>query len=124
MFLATIKERKDFQHTSVVTSKAEQKISNSTFHHVDLHRLHVHALLDQPFDGRFHLVARAVQFQADDADLVGDAGLADVGYDLEFLPDLIDERFFDELGRIHQPQARLLRRIRFRRESFFLGWHK
>src|ERR1700749_221513 len=69
----------------------------------DFHRLHVHALFLQPLDGGLHFIARAVQFQADDADLVSDASLADVRHDPELLPDLIDERLLDELGRIHQP---------------------
>ncbi len=43
--------------------------------------------------------------RADDADFVGDAGLADVGLDRESPGQLPDDGVGDELGRIHQPEA-------------------
>jgi hypothetical protein len=95
----------------------------STGNHADLDGFHVHFVFLQPFDGGVHLGARALQFEADDADLVGHAGLADIGDDLEFMADLPDERLLDELGRIHQPQALLDRGVRFAGGQFFLG-HK
>ena len=57
--------------------------------------------------GGFHLVARAVQFETDNADFVGHVGLADVGDDLELATDFPHERLLDELGREHQPQSLL-----------------
>jgi hypothetical protein len=44
----------------------------------DLDRLNAHLLGLQPLDGGFDLVPFTVEFEADDADLVRDAGLADV----------------------------------------------
>ena len=56
-----------------------------------------------------HLVARAVQFETDDADFIRDARLANVGDDLELLPDLPDQRLLNQPRRIHQPKTPLRR---------------
>ena len=45
-----------------------------------------HAAFLQPFDGGFDLGAFAIEFEADDADFIGDAGLADVGGRLNLWP--------------------------------------
>src|SRR5271154_6467731 len=72
----------------------------STGNHADFHRLDIHALLYEPFDGRRHFAARAVEFEADDADFVRHAGLTDVCHELELVSDLVDERLLNQLRRI------------------------
>src|SRR5437879_1062851 len=61
--------------------------------------------------------------RADGPNLVRDAGLAHVGGHWEFVPQLPDDRRGDEPGRIHQPEARLLRAsVDFRGgEGFWFG---
>ena len=108
-----------FRAVSCASSSAKA----STGNHADFHRLHVHALFLQPFDGGLHFVALAVEFEADDADFVGHAGLTDVRDNLEFVADLPDERLLDELGRIHQPKPLLCGRRGFRCRNFFLAGH-
>src|SRR6266852_5630331 len=81
----------------------------SAFDHVDLDWLDFDVVSLQPLDGTFDVGAQAFQFQADDPNLVRDAGLADVGGHGEFVPQLPDYRRGDEPGRIHQPEARFLR---------------
>ena len=96
----------------------------STGDHTNFHRLDIDPLFFQPSDGPAHFAPGADQFQADDADFVRHAGLADVRHHLELVADLVDERLLDQLRRIHQPQALLRGRVRFRCRDFFLGGHK
>src|SRR4051812_2852101 len=79
-----------------------------TLDHIDFHRFDAHTDFLEPLDGGFDVGAFAFQFQADDADLVSDAALANVGDNWKFLAELPDERLLDQLGRIHQPQTGLL----------------
>jgi hypothetical protein len=91
---------------------------------VDFDGFDVHAIFFQPFNCCFHFVARAVQFQADNPDFVGDAGLADVGDDFELVADFPDKRLFNEPGRVHKPQSLLGGRFGTGRRWFFLCfWH-
>src|SRR5882757_3318702 len=79
--------------------------------HVDLDGFDAHADFFEPLDGGFDVGAFTIEFEADDADFIGDAGLADVGDDWKFMGELPEERFLDELRRIHQPQTRLLSKV-------------
>src|SRR5688572_2927038 len=81
----------------------------SAFDDVDFDGLDFDADFFEPLDGFFDVFAFAFEFETDDADFVGDAGLAHVGDDGEFLGELPDHRVGDELGRIHEPQAGFLR---------------
>ena len=54
-----------------------------TLNHIDLNRLDFDANFFEPFDGGLDIGALAVELQADDADFIGDARLADVGDDRE-----------------------------------------
>src|SRR5207244_13313022 len=51
----------------------------STLDHVDFDRLDFDSVAFQPLDGRFDLTARAFEFEAGDADFVGQTGLPYVG---------------------------------------------
>ena len=50
----------------------------------------LHAEFSSHLMAGFDFGAFAVEFEANDADLIGDAGLADVGDDFEFLAELPD----------------------------------
>lgn len=75
--------------------------------YVDFDRFNVHAISFQPFDRGFHFVACAIQFEADDADFISDAGLANVRDDFELVADFPDKRLFNEPWRVHEPKPLL-----------------
>ncbi|MDB6122502.1 MAG: hypothetical protein JWQ71_1495 [Pedosphaera sp.] len=79
-----------------------------TLDHVYFHRFDTDTDFLKPFDGGFDVGSFAIELEADDADFVGDAALADIGDHGKFLAELPNERLLDQLGRIHQPQTGLL----------------
>src|SRR5665213_3802565 len=91
-----------------------------TLYHSNFTRFDFNANFFQPLNGGLDGVGRAADFKADDANLIGHTGLADISDHGKFMAQLPDHGAGDLLGRIHQPQP-LLRRIG---GGFgFAGWH-
>ncbi len=90
----------------------------------DFHRLDADAGFLKPLDGGIDFSAFTFEFKADDADFIRDTGLANIGYEFEFLSNLPDERLGDKLRRIHQPQPRFLLRLRGSPNGFLFGGHE
>lgn len=77
----------------------------STFNDVDLDGFDGDTDFLEPFNRLLDLGALALNFQADNADFVGDTGLADVGDEFEFVAQLPDDWRGNEARRVHQPKA-------------------
>src|SRR6185436_16014474 len=75
---------------------------------VDLDGFDADALLFKPLDGFLDARPVAFEFEADDADLIGHAALADVGDDRKFVAQFPDDGALDEPRRIHEPEAAVL----------------
>ena len=74
-----------------------------TFDYTDLDWLYLYPRFLQPFDGSLDVCGRAAQLKAHDTNLIGNAGLADIGHHWKFLGQLPNDGTGDFLGRIHQP---------------------
>ena len=84
---------------------ASKKGGGSALDGVDFDGFDLDALFFEPGDGFFDFVAFAFQFERDEADFLGDAGLADIGDELEVFAEFPEDRSGDEAGRKHEPEA-------------------
>ena len=75
------------------------------FDGVDLNRFDLDAELFKPGDGTLDLAALSDELEANEADLVGHACLADIRRHGELVSEFIDNGASDELRRIHEPEA-------------------
>jgi len=76
-----------------------------SFDRVDLDRFHFHAKFLEPRDRAFDFVALPTKRQGDEPNFIRDAGLPDVGNDLEFLSEFPNDRPRDQSRGKHQPEA-------------------
>src|SRR6185503_147929 len=78
---------------------------SSALDDVDFHGVDVDPVFRDPGDGGLDFGARPVDFEANDADLVVHAGLANVGDDVELFAQLPDNRALYLLRRVSEPDA-------------------
>jgi len=81
------------------------KCCSLTFDRVDFNGLYFDAHFFEPGDGLLDFFSLAIEFNRDDADLLGNARLPEVRHDGKLFSELVDYRARDKTGRIHQPET-------------------
>jgi hypothetical protein len=83
----------------------EAQLPALSFDGLNLDRFDLHAEFLEPRDRAFDFFAFAMQRERNEADLVGDTGLADIGDDFEFLTEFPENRLRHEPRGKHEPEA-------------------
>src|SRR5216683_4645359 len=89
---------------------------------VFFNRLDGYAAVAQPGERAFDLIGAAFEFDGDQSHLLGNAGAADVEYQVELLHEMIKDRLLDQRARIAQVVAfvnSIHQTITFSRRSLF-----
>jgi hypothetical protein len=81
------------------------KCCSLSFDRVDFNGLYFDAHFFEPGDGLLDFFSLPIEFNRDDADLLGNARLPEVRHDGKLFSELVDYRARDKAGRIHQPET-------------------